>query len=295
MVDASESIPHYRPGARVAVSYFLGCAERITRILGEDLGPTLVFLGALWIGARQEGPRRPVSVYRLADVLNVPYETTRRYANRLVEAGLAERGERGVLIRPEVFERPQFEPLIPEAWAATEQLRAELEALKVELPAPTHPPGESDLRAVTRLSAAHFLKCLGHATAALKSDPLTALVFLEIYDANARPVREDPSISLSLPKPDAVRADALRQPTTVYRVAKTLRLPYETTRRHALRLVREGWCRRVADEGMIVAAEALLRPEMTKASELTWKETLDLVIRAADHGLGPIALTPGEA
>jgi hypothetical protein len=49
--------------------------------------------------------RRPVSVHALSLDLALPYETTRRHVNALIEQGLCARVEAGILVRAEVLER----------------------------------------------------------------------------------------------------------------------------------------------------------------------------------------------
>lgn len=295
--DVTDSRPLYRPGARVAVAYFLDSASRITRLLDEDLGPSIAFLGVAWANVAhlavdgdapsvRDEARAPVTVYRLADNLGMPYETARRYVTRLVEAGFCTRSEAGVIVPEEVVSRPAFRAGVAETWAATTALWRDLQVLGVALPQPAGPPTEEDLRWVTRLSTAYFLNYLRYVTEGLQADPITSLVFLAVYDANARPVRENPDISLALPAPDAVRSDDLREPASVYRVAKSLRLPYETARRHARRLVKDGWCEVVADGGLIVPGGSLQRPAMTLAAERSWRAALQFLARAAERGLG---------
>lgn len=295
--DVTDSRPLYRPGARVAAAYFLDCAERITRLLGEDLGPAIAFLGVVRANVAhlarsadgapvEDQVRAPVSIYRLAENLSMPYETARRYVGRLVEAGLCLRTAEGAVVTAAVLERPGFTTLVQETGDSTTRFRADLEALGVLLPPPRPSQSPEDLRWVARLSTAYFLDYLRYVTTALGADPITALVFLAVYDANAEPVRANPDISLALPAPDAVRADELRDPATVYRVAKTLSLPYETARRHARRLVRDGWCVAAPDGGLIVPGATLVRPGLTLATEQTWRGAVEFLERAAELGIG---------
>ena len=46
--------------------------------------------------------------------------------------------------------------------------------------------------------------------------------------------------------------DALRQPVSVLAISRSLRLPYETARRHADVLVREGLAERAGRQGVFV-------------------------------------------
>jgi hypothetical protein len=50
--------------------------------------------------------RRPISIARLAESLGLPFETTRRHVQRLIDAGVCIRVERGLIVPRAVLEAP---------------------------------------------------------------------------------------------------------------------------------------------------------------------------------------------
>ncbi|MFN3521903.1 MAG: hypothetical protein ACK4YQ_06615 [Phenylobacterium sp.] len=71
--------------------------------------------------------RRPVSVLGLAQFLGLPYETTRRHVNRLVELGYVNKvGARGVITPSEVMRRPEVDRLVAANFSSVRQFVAGL-------------------------------------------------------------------------------------------------------------------------------------------------------------------------
>ena len=50
--------------------------------------------------------RRPISIARLAESLGLPFETTRRHVQRLIDTGVCVRVEGGVIVPQSVLEQP---------------------------------------------------------------------------------------------------------------------------------------------------------------------------------------------
>ena len=50
--------------------------------------------------------RRPISIARLAESLGLPFETTRRHVQRLIDAGICHRVEGGLIVPRRVLEEP---------------------------------------------------------------------------------------------------------------------------------------------------------------------------------------------
>jgi hypothetical protein len=65
--------------------------------------------------------------------------------------------------------------------------------------------------------------------------------------------------------PEAVRdilPDSDRRPVSIAAIAASMRLPYETVRRHAAKLVRQGKCIRVGRRGVMAPASAFRQMEV---------------------------------
>lgn len=90
---------------RIGGEFFIRGVEIVARAHGNDLLKGIIFT-AIAVANSEAGPvasngdaRRPVSVMSIAGSIGIPYETTRRYVNLLVDEGLCMRlGRRGVVI-----------------------------------------------------------------------------------------------------------------------------------------------------------------------------------------------------
>jgi hypothetical protein len=113
-----------------------------------------------------------------------------------------------------------------------------------------------------RLSSEYFLRSIQLLVEFSGGDLVTALVFLAIVSANVS--------HLNVDGPDAPHADSddvppdeVRKPISVLALAGSLKLPYETTRRHVAKLLQSGQCERVSG-GLIVPARVLLSARHTE-------------------------------
>nr|QQZ49770.1 Rrf2 family transcriptional regulator [Phenylobacterium glaciei] len=159
-----------------------------------------------------------------------------------------------------------------------------------------HPPQDSasspiDSRRLTaRQSAEYFLNIVRLLDKAVDRDLVTTLTFLSIARANMRVFTTDPARAMRYAAMDAVPPDSERTPVTVYAIAKELGIPYETVRRHAAKLRKEGLCEAVPG-GLIIPNSAFLYPGMLEAVSAHWALTQDLV-NSAGGSATPISGDP---
>lgn len=76
-----------------------------------------------------------------------------------------------------------------------------------------------------------------------------------------------------VPRSEAVTGvfpDALRRPVAILSISSYLGLPYETTRRHVMKLVERGFCRRQGSREFLISSETLSRPEFRALAERTF-------------------------
>jgi hypothetical protein len=95
-------------------------------------------------------------------------------------------------------------------------------------------------------------------------DQTSLLVFLDLLRASVSHVN-----ATARPNEMATTGllpDGLRRPVSMRGVSQRTGLPYETVRRHTLRLVERGYCDRVGTQGFIVPARVLNRPEIRRAT-----------------------------
>jgi hypothetical protein len=120
-----EEKDHGRLALRASTRFFLRSVELLTRAVGEgDILRGVIFLAIVDANTRHLRPsdpvarslsgskdrvpddlRRPVSVHSLSLELALPYETTRRHVNGLIDKKLCERIEAGIVVRAEVLDR----------------------------------------------------------------------------------------------------------------------------------------------------------------------------------------------
>jgi hypothetical protein len=112
---------------RIGNRFFIDCATVLADYFDGDLIMGLVFVAiaeanvahiefdseeALKYAALNAPPpdelRRPVTVYQVSKSLGLTYETTRRYAKKLVDGGYCEKGPHGFTVGAEVLSQPSF-------------------------------------------------------------------------------------------------------------------------------------------------------------------------------------------
>lgn len=124
-LSTDEEKDHGRLALRASTRFFLKSVELLTRAVSDgDILRGVIFLAIVDSNTRHLRPadpvarsfagtsdrvpdemRRPVSVHALALDLALPYETTRRHVNALIEQGFCERVEAGIVVRAEVLDR----------------------------------------------------------------------------------------------------------------------------------------------------------------------------------------------
>lgn len=114
---------------RIGGEFFIRGVEIVARAHGNDLLKGIIFT-AIAVANTEAGPpvaeereRRPVSVMSIAGSIGVPYETTRRYVNLLVDEGLCERlGRRGVVITDAALTSPSMRAAAHETYTSFNRL-----------------------------------------------------------------------------------------------------------------------------------------------------------------------------
>jgi hypothetical protein len=120
--DDSEN-DHGRLALRASTRFFLKSVDLLARAVGDgDILRGVIFLAVVDANTRHLRPtdpaalayahtrstvpddlRRPISVHALALELSLPYETTRRHVNGLINQGLCTRSESGIFVPAEVL------------------------------------------------------------------------------------------------------------------------------------------------------------------------------------------------
>lgn len=211
--------------------------------------------------------RRPVSVLALAGLMRLPYETVRRHVRSMLERGVCVRVDsRGIVIPSQIHDHPARHQAIRSGYPNLVGLIDDLERCGFDfepyrrrqyhtVPTPAEGAVPSNIRALLRVCLEFVAD--GAAQLGLRhgGDVLKGAVFSAICMANERHAAGE----LGGPLPDA-----LREPVSTSMLAADLRLPYETARRYAGRLMREGMVER-RGKGFVVPVAQLHTPAQLRA------------------------------
>ena len=294
---------------RLAGDFFLNGAQIITSAIDTDLVTGMIFLAIVRANVRHlledpglsltyfepgdrpsEAFRKPVSVYAIARELRLPYETARRHIRKLLAKGLCERGGDGGVVFPlEVNDRPEVRQAVETNFHATiryAQTLADVGLVSTGGPAPDAADRAPYMpREVVRLSSDYFLSTVELLTTNLNLELGEGLMFLAIIRANTLHVTLDPSLAATFSGVDEIPPDALRRSVSVYALARDLRLPYETARRHGGKLLELGLCERGSDRGLVVPSHVHAREDFKAGVEDYGRITQAFVNSLARAGL----------
>nr|QMS48171.1 hypothetical protein WG33_0370 [uncultured bacterium] len=151
MSDESPKIRD-RLALRVSTEYMLRSIDLMTNVVGGDLVKGLIFVAVVQANTQHivsddtmsqtyseaedkvpDGARRPVSVHALSVSLGIPYETTRRYVNKLLAEGYCTRVRRGLVVPVEVLSKPEMVVTLKRNFANLQRLMSALRRNGVEL------------------------------------------------------------------------------------------------------------------------------------------------------------------
>lgn len=263
---------------RVTNEFFMRGIDTTSRMMGGDFIRGVVYT-AIWtanirhitnspsnqtFGGMDDLPpdalRRPVSVLTIANGLRLPYETTRRYANELVARGICTRVGGGLVIPSDVFLLPQFRAAVVECYRNMQALVLDLTRVgfdftpyRAQLSTTVRtPPGNElppNLRALLRTGTEMQMRIFDTLTREHDGDTVRGVIYTAIWRANVRHITDAGTEYTDF---DSIPDDACRKPVTVNEVSETLRIPYETVRRYANKLVADGMAVRFGNKGLMV-------------------------------------------
>lgn len=141
-----------RLAMRASTTYILRSVDLMSRVVGGDILNGVIFTAIIDANVRHLRPsdfvaqtysdfsnavpdefRRPISVHALALELAVPYETTRRHVNRLINDGFAARADAGVIVPAEVLGRDAIASVLRKNFDNLRRLFADLRDGGVDL------------------------------------------------------------------------------------------------------------------------------------------------------------------
>lgn len=138
-------------------------------------------------------------------------------------------------------------------------------------------------RQICRFGSNYIIDVAKVVAEALDRNFVTALVFLAIARANVSAITAAEAADQRAAGAD-LPPDTQRLPVSVYAIARDLRLPYETARRHVGKLKSARRCA-PAGEGLIVPTDVFRRAEAREASQWVERFARRLVNDAARYGV----------
>lgn len=227
-------------------------------------------------GAPEELPpdalRHPVNVKTIAQQLGLPYETVRRHAQELIEAGDCIRvGKRGLIVPAAVLVQQErlkgFQESLPSLLRFLADLkRAGYDFAPYRRPhrgtVPLPPQGglPGNARALLRLGMETIMRNIATMAQLHGGDYLMGLIYVAIWIANVHHITAGAD-NMRFGTVEEMPPDSVRRPVTVNAVAASLKLPYETTRRYINRMVETGLAVRVDNRGVIIPAARMIRSD----------------------------------
>lgn len=244
----SATSPDVYPTVRVSTEFFLRGFDLLRQLHDDVLGGLVIM--TLWHDALSRPGRKAMGIRELARKLDLPYETVRRHVTGLVTSGLC-LVENGGLAVPSA--RRSNAGILRKIYVNAVRLLGDLSRIDVvDFKADRTPPDRA--RRLDRDQMAIAVAAMGLLLAGMRvlrgffdGDLIKGLVFTGIWAANVKHVTNSaPAAHRS------ILPDHYRLPVSARAISDSLRLPYETVRRHADALVKEGRCARVGRQGLMV-------------------------------------------
>ncbi len=255
--SAQAGPPDVHPDAyrvvRVATEFLLRGFDLLTAAEGDVVDGLIVMTLVHDAAGRQR--RKPVGVRALSRRLDMPYTTIRRHVGKLTESGRCVAQDGKLTVPPAVLRGRRITTFLRKIYVNAVRLLTDLTRIDVaSFAAASRRPIKSGR--LSREQIAVAVAATGLLVTGIRTmrtfwggDLMKGLVYTAIWTANVKHVTNTAPAGIR-----AVLPDSDRQPVSVLAISRSLRLPYETIRRHADALVQAGICVRVGRDGLRVPA-----------------------------------------
>jgi len=240
---------------RISAEFFLRGFEVIGQAHDDVLGGMIIMtmLGDALASRRRN---EPMGIRELARRLDTPFETVRRQVHKLVRSGACQLEDGGACLAPKTLRSPGMNAMLRKIHLEAVRMLDVLRRIKI---GHFKPPGSSDApRTLNKEQVIVVVASIRVLLAAMKvlreffgGDLMTGLVFTALRAANVKHITNT--------APGANRdilPDSDRRPVSMMAISNSMRVPYETVRRHTAKLIKQGKCVRVGRSGLIVPAAA---------------------------------------
>ena len=197
--------------------------------------------------------RRPIGVREMSRRLDMPYATVRRRVEALVQSRRLVAKKDGLFVPDAVARSRGVTEFLRKIYVEASRLLADLTRIgAAAFVAASSRPAQSGR--LTKEQAAIAVVATGLMLVGARTlrafwgqDLTKGLVYTAIWTANIKHVTNTgPAASRS------ILPDSQRLPVSALAISRSLRLPYETVRRHANVLIGDGVCARTPGHGLIV-------------------------------------------
>ncbi|WP_422002085.1 hypothetical protein [Reyranella sp.] len=270
------------PVTRVSTEFHLRGLDLLTRVQDDIIDSLIV---VTLVRDQMTPPRRePVSVRELSRALDMPAETVRRRVLGLARSGQCVVTDDGVSVPPAVLRGRSVTTFLRKIYVNAVRLLADLTRIEVAAFASSSRRSVEAGRLAPEQTAI-AIAATGLLLAGIRAlrtfwggDLMRGLIYTAIWTANVKHVTNSTPAAhrISLP-------DSLRVPVSVSAIARSLRLPYETVRRHADSLVQEGICIRAGRRGLYVPLAFILR--ISAGPEIGHRLVLDFLADLRHRGV----------
>jgi len=254
---------------RVSFEFLMRSFDLLGQLHDDAISGSIIM--ALWHGQLASSRARPMAIRELSRELNLPYESVRRHVRQLEQDGACIVRDGGLAVPDAMQDGAHAIRMLRKIYVNAVRLLADLARMAaVVFPAAARRGATSErLTREQKVIAVAAMRLLLSGVRLMRDfwggDLLKGLVFTAIWTANVKHVTNTPRAAAS-----SMLSDALRQPVSVLAISRSLRLPYETVRRHADGLVCEGLCRRAGRHGVFVPAQMLERTMAAVWPAIAW-------------------------
>jgi DNA-binding transcriptional ArsR family regulator len=250
-VGPPEINPDAYPAVRVSTEFHLRGFDLLTEAQGDAVqGLIVMTLVRDQMGAQR---RKPAGVRALSRRLGMPYTTIRRHVEKLTERGQCIAKDGGLVVPPAVLRGRRVTTFLRKIYVNAVRLLVDLTRVNIAAFAATSRRPVRSGR-LSREQTAIAVAATGLLLAGMRAtrgywggDLVKGLVYTAISAANVKHVTNSAGAAIQ-----GVLPDSERQPVSVLGISRSLRLPYETIRRHAEALLQAGICVRVGRNGLLV-------------------------------------------
>lgn len=247
--------PDAYPVMRVGSESFLRGFDAMSQLGGSIVG-ALVFV-TIWQGQVSTAGRRPMGIRQLSRKLHLPYETVRRHVRGLQMSGQCVMQDGGLVVPAAVQRSKSVMVVLRTTYLNGVRLLGDLTRIGVaRFTARARPLARSgrltkDQVVIAAWAIEILVRGMQIALDQLGGDLIKAVVFTAIWTANVKHVTNSAPASSR-----TILSDDLRRPVSILAISRSLRMPYETVRRHAQVLLTEGTCVRVGRHGLVIPESA---------------------------------------